>query len=345
MTTMYNNDFFYKKGLCGLINLGNTCFMNSIIQCLSSNHEFCKLFITNDFKEYLNTNNSDYMLIEQWVMLIRKIYNRNSTIKPQDFYNTFLMISNDKNIYIFNNFNQNDSQEFLQFFIETIHNGLSRNVIMNITGEAENDLDRMAIKAFESWKKYFKNDFSIIIEMFYGQFISNIKCNDDDIFSSNTYEPFSNISLEIPKYDNKTINIYDCFDKFTEIENLDEFKQNDEDNQSYTKKLNIWNTPNYLVIFFKRFDTNNSKILDLIEFPINGLDLNKYVTGYDKDNNIFDLHAISNHSGSSDGGHYWAYTKNADGLWYKYDDDCVTHQDIEQLITPNAYCLFYKKNN
>ena len=55
------------------------------------------------------------------------------------------------------------------------------------------------------------------------------------------------------------------------------------------------------------------------------------------------LDAVSNHEGGTMGGHYWAYTKNYDGIWYKFNDKYVSLKNTEDVVTPNAYCLFYKK--
>ena len=341
---MNDYNLFYKKGLCGLTNLGNTCFMNSIIQCLSSNTEFIKLFLTNNYKEDLNTRIPDYKLLEQWILLVRGLYNKNAIVTPTSFHRCIQHLSIEKGNHTFSGFMQNDSQEFLQFLIEALHNSMSKKVIMNITGTPTSEIDKMAVDAYTSWKLYFKNDYSKIIEMFYGQFISNIETLEDISFHSKTYDPFSNISLEIPIL-NKKINIYDCLDLFTTKEPLDEFKQHKEDMRKYTKNIRLWSTPTYLIIFFKRFNKKGLKKIDLIDFPITGLNLNKYVAGYDQDNNIFDLYAISNHSGDLHGGHYWAYTKNYDNQWYKFNDSHVTLKDPNELITDSAYCLFYKKIN
>ena len=83
----------------------------------------------------------------------------------------------------------------------------------------------------------------------------------------------------------------------------------------------------------------------LVDFPINGLNLSKYCVGYDKDTCIFDLQAVSNHGGGTMGGHYWAYTKNYDGQWYKFDDKYVSLKNPEEIVTPESYCLFYKKRD
>ena len=62
--------------------------------------------------------------------------------------------------------------------------------------------------------------------------------------------------------------------------------------------------PNILIVNFKRFDT-------LVDFPIEGLDIGKYVVNEDtKKESFYALFAIGNHSGSLSFSHYCAYEKN-----------------------------------
>ncbi len=83
-----------------------------------------------------------------------------------------------------------------------------------------------------------------------------------------------------------------------------------------TKKMEIFSSPDYLIVHVKRFSHNRGmfggqKINKLVTFPIDGLDLTKHCL---KDNEgrkiIYDLYAVSNHFGSLGGGHYTAYAKN-----------------------------------
>jgi len=337
---MNKKAIFFKKGLCGLSNLGNTCFMNSIIQCLNGCRNFQKFFLSDSYKNDINTNKPEHNLVEQWAILSKGLYNKNCVITPSSFFRCVQYLSMTKGSGEFSGYGENDSQEFLQFLLENIHIGITKEVIMTINGKPKNDLDKQAIKAYNSWKQYFRNDFSIIIEKFYGQLISKITTENDINFLSESYDPFSNLSLEIPNKQN--INIYDCLDNFTKKEEI-EFKNKEDDNNTYFKNLVFWETPKNLVIFFKRFDNKGNKKLDLINFPIKNLDLSKYCVGYDRENTIYDLFAVSNHSGVTEGGHYWAYTKNYDGNWYKYNDKIVTLKNEEDIVTINAYCLFYKK--
>ena len=73
--------------------------------------------------------------------------------------------------------------------------------------------------------------------------------------------------------------------------------------------------------------------------------MSKYVVGYNKEQYIYNLIGICNHSGGTSGGHYTSFVKDAEeNKWFHYNDTQVTEiNDLSQLITPKAYCLFYKK--
>ena len=330
-------DKYYKKGLCGITNLGNTCFMNSIIQCINVNRDLVDYFEKCIVK---NEDSLEVKLVKEWIILSNSLYSKNAVVTPESFHQTIQLLSIKKNNDTFSGFNQNDSQEFLQFLLENLHTGLSKEVNMNVNGKPKNELDRMAIKALNNWKIYFKNDYSKIIEIYYGQYYSKITSDNDIKYKTESFDPFSNISLEIP--DNDIVSIYDCFNNFCKKEDI-EFKISDNDTNKYQKKLNIWRFPEHLIIFFKRFTNNGFKINKTVDFPLEDLNLNEYCGGYDQNDSIYNLYAISNHEGNIFGGHYWAYTKNADNKWYKFNDKYVTQADESELVNENAYCLFYKK--
>ena len=83
------------------------------------------------------------------------------------------------------------------------------------------------------------------------------------------------------------------------------------------------------------------KITDVVDFPLKGLDLNAYGTG---DGNVYDCVCVCNHWGSDDYGHYYAYCRDFfDSSWYEYNDELVTPLREENVVTGNAYLLFYRK--
>jgi len=91
----------------------------------------------------------------------------------------------------------------------------------------------------------------------------------------------------------------------------------------------------------------SSKNSDTVDFPIEGLDMTQYVLDpHTGESNIYDLYAISNHSGSLYGGHYIAHCQNSlDKNWYCFNDSSVSKCGKGQLVCSSAYVLFYRRRN
>ena len=144
-------------GLCGFKNFGNTCWLNASIQCLLKSEPMIKYF--------LNLQNQNTILSSEWKRLIEGTIDDDCIITPLSFFKA-IIISANKNGYIFNFHRQNDVQEFLVFFIDSLHEELKHKVNISISGKIVNDLDKMAFDAMKQWKNYFKNQYSDIIEIF-----------------------------------------------------------------------------------------------------------------------------------------------------------------------------------
>ena len=145
--------------------------------------------------------------------------------------------------------------------------------------------------------------------------------SDDDNYENN-YSNSNNITLD------------HCLQYFTRV--------------MASKQIELFYLPRILCICLTRFIkqgryysyTKNTK---LVEFPLENLNMEKYMCGPDKKYSKYDLYAVSQHYGSMGGGHYTAICKNIDGNWYCYDDESVFRTSNKNVVTSEAYVLFYRR--
>jgi ubiquitin carboxyl-terminal hydrolase 8 len=339
-------DNYKNKGLTGLANLGNTCFINSCMQVLSHTYELNDFLNNETYKKKLKNKHDSVLLIE-WDNLRTLMWSENCTVSPGKFVKTIQKIAQLKNADLFTGFAQNDLPEFLLFIIDCFHTSLSREVNMSINGSASNETDKMAVQCFEMIKKMYAKEYSEIWNLFYGIHVSQIISLETGEVLSASPEPYFMINLSIPE-NNKTPTLQDCFDLYVNGETLEGenawYNDASQLKQNVQKKIIYWSMPAILVIDIKRFNHRNQKNQQLISFPLDNFDLSNYVIGYKKDSYIYDLYGICNHSGGVHGGHYTAFVKNANDKWYHFNDTNVTEiTNLDDLITPKAYCLFYRK--
>ena len=144
----------------------------------------------------------------------------------------------------------------------------------------------------------------------------------------------------------KKLNLDELLNNFNQIEKLSKdnewFCPKCKKLQLADKKMEIYCISEVVIIHLKRF-RNNRKIENYVEFPIEGLDLTKYLPDK-KEKHIYDLFAVANHTGGLQGGHYYAYCKNfKDGEWYEFNDSHVSKIEKKKVCNDNAYVLFYNR--
>ena len=347
----YNN-----KGLTGLCNLGNTCYINSCLQILSHCYELHEVIniLNNNNTINNNTINNSNLILHEWRDLKDLMWSKNCIISPNRFLNAIHNISKIKDRELFSGYAQNDLPEFLIFLFDCFHEALERKVDIKINGTSENNIDELAKKCYTMIKNMYSNNYSEMLDLFFGIHVSLIISNNESNNESNeimsvTPEPFSIINLPIPysSNNNQEFSIYDCFDLYTQFEFLEGenawFNETTNTKESVNKCIKFWSLPNILIVDFKRFDNANKKLNNIIRTPLLGLDLSKYVVGYNRDKYIYELFGICNHNGECLGGHYTAYVKNSNQKWYHYNDTNVEEINESQLITSKGYCYFYRK--
>jgi ubiquitin carboxyl-terminal hydrolase 8 len=343
-----NIEKYKGKGLSGLANLGNTCFINSSMQIISHTYELNNFLDEETYKKKLK-NKTDSALLFEWDNLRKLMWDNNCVISPAKFIKTIQKVAQIKNMDLFTGYSQNDLPEFLLFLVDCFHNSISREIKMTISGNPENETDIIAIKCFEMIKNMYSKEYSEIWNLFYGVHVSEITCLETGKQLKITPEPYFMIDLPIPQ-NNKSPTLIDCLNHYVEGEVLEGenawFNEETGKKENIRKKILFWSFPNILVIDLKRFNHSFQKNQILVSFPLDNLNLSDYVIGYKKNSYLYELYGVCNHSGSVSGGHYTAYVKNANGKWYHFNDTSVSEIGInESIISPKAYCLFYRKKS
>lgn len=357
----------------GLKNLGNTCYMNSSLQCMIGTKELTNYLLQGLYHQFVAKDSklgSRGKLTNEYQKLAKLMLS--NTIKkvstnPKDFKAIVGKVNS-----AFNNCDQQDSAEFLHFILDTIHEDLNWCAnkeslpALSDADEANRELLPIRLASTIEWEKYLKTDYSSIIEIFSGQYASGLECGNCHK-TSTTYIPFNMLSVPIPMNNLKQLSVYDCVDEFVSPELLkgdNAWKCPRCKMDKLTKKqLTITRLPRVLIIHLERFSITKDyrfvKNSTKVDIPLK-LDMKKYWPKIRDEQEKaelkkfplrgqtgeweYQLYGIVRHYGTLNGGHYTSEVKK-NGKWVKFDDDNVTPGGIGKRPENNgsAYILFYEK--
>lgn len=214
-------------GQLGLANLGNTCYMNSALQCVLHIPEIDQYFYYNLYERELNTSNPigyNGHVAVAFGSLLHKMFNQKNFgagyVSPRDFKYTVGHYSS-----MFRGFQQQDSQEFLSWLLDALHEDLNRIQQKPYCEKPElrddeEDLDSAIARLAEiSWSQHKKRNDSVIVDLFTGLYESTLICPDCSK-TSITFDPFNDITLPLPvnKKWYHTFNIVNLGKKMDNIE-------------------------------------------------------------------------------------------------------------------------------
>lgn len=196
-----------KLGKVGLYNLGNTCYMNSGLQCLSHTKALTKFLLNEDLENEMSTDNplasKNCNLLRSFVGLVKQLhFGKKSVVAPRKFKTEM-----GQNHSMFMGVSQHDSQEFLSQLLDSLHEDLNlikkKPYVEGIEGKIEDDDEVVARK---SWIAFLKRNYSRIVNLFYAQFKSSLSCPVEGCGKVTiTYDPYQLISLPIPKTEKKNL--------------------------------------------------------------------------------------------------------------------------------------------
>ncbi|XP_049942018.1 ubiquitin carboxyl-terminal hydrolase 2-like [Schistocerca serialis cubense] len=337
-----------RGGLAGLRNIGNTCFMNSVIQCLSNTKPLLEYLLNDGHLTDINTTVSGMKgaLIKAFTTVIQELWHSDSN---GTVVNTTALKSQIQRFAPrFMGYSQQDAQEFLRYLLEGLHEDVNRVTVKPkpILTEIDETLSDQQ-KSAEAWKRYLRADDSKIVDIFVGQLKSTLRCTVCG-HCSVTFDPFWDLSLPIPVRTGQ-VRLQQCLDSFTREEVLDGDEKPTcskcQMRRKCTKSFTIQKFPKILVLHLKRFSPTErfrGKLNVTVDFPLTGLDLSAYAANRGQ-GCTYNLYGVANHSGTTYSGHYTAYCKHPyTGEWHEYNDSRVSTISSRSIMSSEAYVLFYE---
>ncbi|KAL3943828.1 MAG: hypothetical protein SGBAC_002079 [Bacillariaceae sp.] len=199
-----------KRHASGLGNLGNTCFMNSTLQCLAHTEPLMQYFLSGEYVADLNNDNplgtggelaSEFanLIREMWGIPIKRhgVVNASSlsAVYPRQFKQCVGTHAEQ-----FMGYDQHDSQEFATYLLDALHedtNRVTKKPYIEKPEQGKDEADDEA--ANKSWELHLKREDSRVLENFMGQVKSRLECSEANCDRvSTTFDPFMYLSVPIP---------------------------------------------------------------------------------------------------------------------------------------------------
>ncbi|KAL5127351.1 Ubiquitin carboxyl-terminal hydrolase 19 [Glycine soja] len=306
---------------CGLLNCGNSCFANVVLQCLSFTKPLVAYLLEKGHRRECSCN--DWCFLCEFENHVERTRLSSQAFSPMNILSRLPNIGGTLGYG-----RQEDAHEFMRFSIDTMQS--------------------VCLDEFGGEKAVPPNlqETTLIQHIFGGRLQSEVICTKCNKIS-NQYENMMDLTVEIH---GDAASLEECLDQFTARERLDgENMYKCEGCKDYVKawkRLTVKCAPNILTIALKRFQSGRfGKLNKRISFP-ETLNLSPYMSEAGDGSDIYKLYGVVVHIdmlNASFFGHYICYIKDFQGNWYRIDDWKVMTVEVEEVLSQGAYMLLYSR--
>lgn len=331
-------EFAPGEAVFGLKNLGNTCYMNCVLQCLASSASLYAYFKRQNFapKQRLAAAFGAFLTAAAAKAASRG-KNQLCAVSPHALRSVFLAERGAS----FDDGGQHDAHDFMLQFADALHDELKGDCTPPAAPPALNPDNVQSVEA--AWKRFFQRNASIVTELFYGMSRSTMKCLQC-FGTSDTFDAIAGIEVGIlPRQ--SVCTLADCIDAYFTDEILrDAWKcPKCQSTAAASKSTALVKLPAYFVVQLKRFCVdaagNTAKVHIGVRVPL-AIDIPAV------DAECYTLYAVVEHHGDGlASGHYTAKFKRAAGEWFEADDSSVWRIDEDAVLadTRSIYLLFFER--
>lgn len=317
---------FSMEGICGLANLGNTCYINATLQILSRIPELNDYLIQQKVLRSL----PDSMMVVEWNQLAQMIRPNHCSIVPGRFVEQMREVAKKKGRHEFAGMDQNDSVDFLEFILDCFHVSLETlDPSCQITSPCKEVKEYME-----------KQSHTIVSKLFMTCTLNQYIHPETKAREFYRIEHEHRIGLPIP--DKPQVSLQECLEECFKQEKMEGenawYDEKEGKKKSVYKISTLCHMPPILVLHLIRWRENMTKKECYVDTPL-AMDL-KHFTIY-KEPCPYELFGILNHRGGMGGGHYYASIKK--GGWFLIDDGAIQRIPDTSVIHSDNYCLFYRK--
>jgi ubiquitin C-terminal hydrolase len=344
----------------GLANVGNTCFLNVILQALRISPPMVQM-VLQDLENpiSLREESKKRELVTAFQILMQDFWKaripagRQPTMIPRGFVHAFYNVLRTTDDDWHRPGEQSDAAEVLQYILEGMHDGIHKKVRMEIVGDVVSNEDDQQIKAIQSWADFHSKEYSPIIHNFYGQSQITVECTNCGN-KNRRYEPWMVIKAPIPG--SATVgapapSMDDCIAAAFDTETIDDYAcEKCSGKHKATITTRVSRMPAVLFVSLKRFTNMGHKVRGRIGWDLDSTRLHEHCafrrdpfTNTPNDPE-YETYAVIEHLGGLRGGHYRMYARQGD--WYMYDDSSVHAVPPERVVTEDSYiaCMIPKRH-